>query len=74
MRMDRRDEGNSPRLISGFRSEVAGNCALVSYYAESGGNFLQAFRDKMWAPSSGLKILEITTTRCVTTQNSAVLK
>jgi hypothetical protein len=29
------------------------NCALLGYYAESSGNFLPAFQDKLSAPSSG---------------------
>ena len=27
-------------VISGFRSSLAGHCALVGYYAEISGNFL----------------------------------
>jgi hypothetical protein len=42
-------------VISGFRREVAENCALLGYYAGSSGNFLQTFRDILWVPSSGVK-------------------
>jgi len=42
-------------MISGFRLEVAGNCALLGYYAESSGNFLLTFRDNLPVPSSGFK-------------------
>jgi len=34
-------------VISGFRREVAENCALLGYYAASGGNFLPTFRDNL---------------------------
>ena len=30
-------------VISGFRREVAGNCALLGYYAAISGNFLPTF-------------------------------
>jgi len=30
----------STRVTSGFRREVNGNCALLGYYAASGGNYL----------------------------------
>jgi hypothetical protein len=33
-------------VISGFRREVDKNCALLGYYAKSGGNFLPTFRDR----------------------------
>ena len=42
-------------MISGFRREVAENCALLGCYTAISGNLL-------------------TTTRCLTTQKSAVLK
>jgi len=32
-------------VISRFRREVAENCALLGYYAASGGNILPTFRD-----------------------------
>jgi len=32
-------------LISGFRREVAENCALLGYYAANNGHFLPTFRD-----------------------------
>jgi hypothetical protein len=47
-------------VISGFRREVAENCALLCYCTESTGNFLPNKK-------------EITTSRCVITQKSAVL-
>jgi len=34
-------------LISGFRREVAENCALLGYYAASSGHFLPTFRDSL---------------------------
>jgi hypothetical protein len=40
------------RLISGFRREVAENCALPGCYAASSGNFLPTFRDNISVPSS----------------------
>jgi hypothetical protein len=42
-------------LISGFRREVAENCALLGYYAAISGNFLATFRDNLSVPSSGVK-------------------
>ena len=39
--------------MSGFRREVAENCALLGYYAASGGNSLPPFRDNLSVPSSG---------------------
>jgi hypothetical protein len=39
-------------VISGFRREVAENCAVLRYYASS-GNFLPTFRDKLSVPFSG---------------------
>ena len=42
------------RVISGFRSEVAENCALLGYYAASSGNILPTFRDNLLVPSSGV--------------------
>jgi hypothetical protein len=75
-----------PRVIQSaplcFRREVAENCALLSYYAASTGDFLPTFRDNLSVPSSEdswtlrmgpIGCLEITTTRWVTTQKSAVL-
>ena len=41
--------------ISDFRREVAENCALVGYYAESSDGFIPTFRDNLWVPSSGFK-------------------
>jgi hypothetical protein len=42
-------------VISGFRSGVAENCAILGCYAASGGNFLRTFRDNLSVPSSGVK-------------------
>jgi len=42
-------------VISGFRSEVDENCALLGRYAASSGNLLPAFRDNLSVPSSGVK-------------------
>jgi hypothetical protein len=39
-------------LISGFRREVDEKCALLGYYAASGGNSLPTFRDSLSVPSS----------------------
>jgi hypothetical protein len=36
--------------ISGFRHEVEDNCAVLSYYAASSGNFLPTFRDNLSVP------------------------
>jgi len=42
--------------ISGFRRrEVDENCALLGCYVANSGNFLQAFRDNLSVPSSGVK-------------------
>ena len=41
-------------VISGFRSEVAENCAPLDYDAAISGNFLPTFR-KLSVPSSGFK-------------------
>jgi hypothetical protein len=46
-------------VISGFRREVAENCALQGYYAASSDNFLLTFRDNLSVPSSGFKNLLI---------------
>jgi hypothetical protein len=45
----------SKYVISGFRREVDENCALVGYYAASGGSFLPTFRDNLTVPSSWVK-------------------
>jgi hypothetical protein len=42
-------------VISGFRREVAENCALLGYYSASSGNFLPTFRDNLSVQSSGFK-------------------
>jgi hypothetical protein len=34
-------------MISGFRREVDGNCALLGYYTAYSGNFLPTFRDNL---------------------------
>jgi hypothetical protein len=68
-------------VFSGFCCEVNENCALLSYYAASSGNFLPPFQttyrshldpcrwDRQVFPK---RLKEITTTRCVITQRSAV--
>jgi hypothetical protein len=44
-------------VISGFRREVAENCALLGRYAASSGSFLPPFRDNLSVESAGtLKI------------------
>jgi hypothetical protein len=43
-------------VISGFRREVAKNCAFLDYYAASSGNFLPKFRNELSAPFSGFKV------------------
>ena len=45
--------GISQCVISGFRREVAENCALLVYYAISSGNFLPTIRDNLSVSSSG---------------------
>ena len=42
-------------MISSFRREVDGNCALLGYYAASSGNFLPTFRDNSSFPSTGFR-------------------
>jgi hypothetical protein len=42
-------------VISGFRREVAENCALLGCYAASSGNSLLTFRDNLSVPSSGIE-------------------
>jgi hypothetical protein len=42
-------------VISGFRREVAENCALLAYYRASIRSFLQTFRGNRWVPYSGFK-------------------
>jgi hypothetical protein len=68
-------------VTSGFRREVVENCDILGYYAASSGNFLRTFRDnnfgflrlKMGSISCP-EASVITTTRCVITQKSAVLR
>jgi hypothetical protein len=63
-------------VISGFRSEVADNCALLGHYAASSGNLLQTLRDKLSDPSSGFKNPKDRahkSSRNVMTQKSAVI-
>jgi len=42
-------------MISDFRREAAENCALLGYYAASGGNLLPTFRHSPSVPPSGFK-------------------
>jgi len=44
-------------VISGFRREVNENYTLLRYYTGSSGNFLPTFRNNLWFPSSGHKLL-----------------
>jgi len=39
-------------MISGFRREVAENCALLGHYATNSGNSLPTFREDLSVPSS----------------------
>jgi len=49
-------EGNVKQcMMSGFRCEVAENCALLGYYAASSDNFLPMFWYNLSMPSSGFK-------------------
>ena len=54
------------------------NCGLLNYWAARGRNFLPTFRTAYRCHFRGLSCPEmsvkITTIRCVTTQNSAVLR
>ena len=53
--VDFRNFANTPkntRVISGFRSDVDENCALLGYYVASSGNSLPTFRDNLSIPSS----------------------
>jgi hypothetical protein len=67
-------------VISAFRRDVDENCALLGYYAASSGYFLPTFRDNppvlsLWDRQVVPKRREeITTTRCLVIQKSAVLK
>ena len=40
-------------VISGFRREIAENCALLDYYAASSGNSLPTFQCNLSVPPSG---------------------
>jgi len=42
-------------MILDFQREVDENCALLVYYAASGGNSLQTFQDSLLVPSSRIK-------------------
>jgi len=42
-------------MISDFRREVDGNCALLGHYATSSGDFFPASQDHLSIPSSGAK-------------------
>jgi hypothetical protein len=42
-------------MISGFQPEIDENCALLGYYAASGGNSLQTFQYSLLVPSSRIK-------------------
>jgi len=51
---------DAERVISGFRREVAENCALLDYYAVCSGNSLSTFRDNLSVPYSRVKNLRPT--------------
>jgi len=42
-------------VISGFRSKIEENCALLGYYAAISGKFLRTFRYNLLVSSSGVK-------------------
>jgi len=42
-------------VISGFRRDVAENCALQGHYAATNGNSLRMFLENLSVPYSGLK-------------------
>jgi hypothetical protein len=42
-------------MVSSFCCDVDLNCALLGYYALSGGNFLSMFLNNLWVPSSRVK-------------------
>ena len=46
---------NFPCLISGFRLEVAENCAILGHYAANSANLLPKFRDNLLVTSSVVK-------------------
>jgi len=50
-------------VISVFRHEVDDHCALLGYYAASGGDFSPTFRDNISIPSSRVKNLLLLTDR-----------
>jgi len=49
------DEQRTDCVISGFRREVEGKCALLGSYATSDGNSLPTFRDNLPILPSGTK-------------------
>jgi hypothetical protein len=59
--------GNNVEILNFKRggaqnNHSAENCALLSYYAVSGGNFLPTYRDNLSILSSGVKKHSDTTT------------
>ena len=54
-REQQKAEGRKLCVTSCCRSEADKNCALLGYYAASGGNFLPTFRDNLTVPSSWIK-------------------
>ena len=63
----KKNQANQPWVITGFRREVAANCALMVYYTASSGNFVQL------VATNCVLMAFLTTTRCVITQKSSVL-
>ena len=47
------------RVISGVRREAVENCALLSSYAASSGNFLPTFWDNLSLPPSRVNIRNV---------------
>jgi len=48
-------KANKPYPISGFRRKADETCAILGYYAASGGTFLPAFRGNLSVASSRVK-------------------
>jgi len=49
--------------MTGFRRKVYENCILLGYYADSSGNFLPTFRDKLSVTNFGFLTPEEITDR-----------
>ena len=46
-------------MNSGFRGEIAENCAVTGYYAASSGNFVPTFRDNPSSHPQGSRVLNL---------------